>query len=70
MSERIIIELGGEEEKPKEAKERIVIDFGEEKKKIEIENIEATGEEKILNSKVNSSFRGNSHLNNSYETGL
>ena len=57
-----------EEEKPKEDANRIIIDLDEEKKKIEVENIEQSYEEIILKSKINSYYKGNSYLNNSFDT--
>lgn len=69
---------GKAEEKNKDKKDsddnRIVIDFDiepeKEKKIIEVEDIEAGYEEKIRNSEVNSFYRGNSFLNNSFITDL
>lgn len=84
MSEKIIIEFDDEEEKKSTAENkkkgkdneenRIVIDFDSEPEKeekiIEVEEIEAGYEEKIRNSEVNSFYRGNPYLNNSYHTDL
>jgi hypothetical protein len=84
MSEKIIIEFDDEEEKKSTAENknrgkdneenRIVIDFNSEPEKeekiIEVEEIEAGYEEKIRNSEVNSFYRGNPYLNNSYNTDL
>lgn len=84
MSEKIIIEFDDEEEKKSTAENknrgkdneenRIVIDFNSEPEKeekiIEVEEIEAGYEEKIRNSEVNSFYRGNPNLNNSYNTDL
>lgn len=84
MSEKIIIEFDDEEDKKSTAENknrgkdneenRIVIDFNSEPEKeekiIEVEEIEAGYEEKIRNSEVNSFYRGNPYLNNSYNTDL
>ncbi|MBS1517777.1 MAG: hypothetical protein JSS91_06790 [Bacteroidetes bacterium] len=70
MSERIVIDFDDEEEKPKKEKETIVIDLSEEINKIEIDNIEDTYEEKILKKNIDCSFRGNSGLNNFFESSL
>jgi len=84
MSEKIVIEFDDEEEKKSTAENkdrrknneenRIVIDFDSEPEKeekiIEVEDIEAGHEEKIRNSEVNSFYRGNPYLNNSYSTDL
>lgn len=84
MSEKIIIEFDDEEEKKNtaenkkqkkdEEEDRIIIDFESEPEKeekiIEVEDIEAGYEEKIRNSEVNSFYRGNAFLNNSFTTDL
>ena len=84
MSEKIIIEFDDEEEKKSTAENknrgkdneenRIIIDFNSEPEKeekiIEVGEIEAGFEEKIRNSEVNSFYRGNPYLNNSYNTDL
>ena len=68
MPDRIVIDFEDEDKNPEKKEERIVIDFDEDKKKIEIENIEQSNEEIILKSKINSYYKGNSHLSNSFET--
>lgn len=70
MAERIVIDFGNEEEKPKKTEERIVIDLDEDVKKIEIDDIEKSYEEQISKSKIDFFFRGNPNLSNSYETEL
>ncbi len=77
MPDRIIIEFDDKGDKPKKVdqkEDRIVIELDneieKEKKIIEIEEIEASSDDKILNSKINSFFKGNSHLNNFFETDL
>lgn len=70
MSERIIIDFGDEENKPAPEESRIVIDFNDTSKKIEIDDLEEDAERKYLNSKINSCFRGNEHLNYFYESNI
>lgn len=70
MPERIVIEFSDEEDKSRKEQERIIIDLDTEKKRIEIEDIEQSHEEIILKSKVNSCYRGNPHLSNSFETDI
>ena len=84
MSEKIIIEFDDEEDNKTSAENkkqekhseenRIVIDFDNEPEKdekiIEVEDIEAGYEEKILKSEINAFYRGNPFLNNSYNTDL
>lgn len=78
MSERIVIDFGDEEKNPKaktaSEENRIVIDLDNEeeveKKKIDVEEIEAGYEEKIRNSKVNSFYKGDSHLSSYHNSDL
>lgn len=74
MPDRIIINFDDEKEKPRKPEnkadgDRIIIDFGEEKKE-DVKTLEKSYESKILDAKVNFFFRGNSHLNNSFDTEL
>ncbi len=74
MAERIIVDFDDEKDsgKAEKAREenRIVIDFDEEIIKADSEGTEKRVEEIIPDKKINSGFRGNLHINNSYYTEL
>ncbi|MDZ4710886.1 MAG: hypothetical protein SGI89_01010 [bacterium] len=70
MSERIVIDFDDEKDKPKPEENRIVIDLDEEKKVIDIEKIEESREERILNSKINSYYCGGPDLSKYVETDI
>lgn len=72
MSERIIIDFEDDERKKKNKPddERIIIEFDKTEEKIEIDEIEESYERKILKSKINSSYRGNTGINNYFESDL
>lgn len=71
MPDRIIIDFGDEQEKKQNPEEeRIIIELDKESKKIDVGEIEESREKKILNSKINSFYKGNSGLSSYFESGL
>lgn len=71
MPDRIVIDFGDEQEKRKSPEEeRIIIELDQEKKNIDIGEVEESRERKILNSKINSCYKGNPGLSCFYESGL
>lgn len=75
MPDRIVIDFEDEKEdkgnaERAEDQNRIIIDLGEEEKNTEAEIPVMNYEEIIVNSKINSCFRGNSYLNYSYDSEL
>jgi len=71
VPDRIIIDLDDESKKDdRKESERIVIDFGSKEEKIEVGEIEESHEKKILKSKFNSFYRGNTGLSGYFESSL
>lgn len=71
MPDRIIIDFDDDQEKNKSTEEeRIIIELDAEKEKIDIGDIEESRERKILNSKINSCYKGNQGLSCYFESSL